>query len=95
MNFTPGDIVLILSALGVVIVNIIAALKNNRLITEVSAKADLIAGHVNSTATAQASKIDSLQSEVTLLRSLLSDKSQVAAVLAQSVAVDKAKEIKE
>jgi hypothetical protein len=89
-HFTPEGIVLILSALGVIIVNIITALKSSRQIAAVSAKADVIAGHVNSTATAQTAKIEGLQKEIAILTGVIADKSKDAAVLAQSIAADKA-----
>jgi hypothetical protein len=84
MSFDSGDIVIVVGAVGVVITNIIAALKTNRAVSEVSAKADVIAGHVNSAATSQAKTIDGLRAEVSLLREMLAEKTQVAAVLAQA-----------
>jgi len=92
-GYTPGNVILIITALGIVIVNIIVALRSSKQIMEVSAKTDVIAGHVNSNATRQIVKIESLQKEVAALNQLLADKVQVAAVLAQSVANEKAVEV--
>lgn len=99
-TFTTVDLLMIISALGVVIVNVIVALRTSgkvdetkrqlvasaAVMAEVSAKADVITGHVNSASTKSAEKIDSLQKQIVLLAQLLADSKTTAAVLAQNTA---------
>jgi hypothetical protein len=81
----------LITAIGTVWVNIITARSVAEKVThsidkidEISAKSDVIAGHVNSAATGQTVKIEALQSEVTRLTANLADQKQAAALLAQS-----------
>jgi predicted PurR-regulated permease PerM len=83
----------LLTALGAVIVNIIMALKqsaaiieNTKVTQEVSAKADVIKGHVNSAASQSKEKIDALEQHITQLIAQLAQSRETAALLAQSAA---------
>jgi outer membrane murein-binding lipoprotein Lpp len=100
MTFTPSELTAITIASGALVatifagvVNIITALRSERKIDhaiirvdDVSAKADVITGHVNSAASASAAKIDKMQATIDTLTNLLADSKQTAAVLAQSTA---------
>jgi len=86
-----GAFGVLLTSFGAIVVNIIvalrttAAVKENTAITaSISAKADVITGHVNSASSIAASKIDSLESQVKALVRQLAESKEVAAVLAQS-----------
>jgi hypothetical protein len=83
---------------GGVIVNVVVALRTKAVavetkaaVVEVDKKADVITGHVNSAAAASAAKIDGLEKEIVLIRSMLADSDKRAALLAQAAvaAVDK------
>lgn len=100
VTYTAPEVLTIIAAIGVLvtgvgaaIVNIIVALRTGRqleentaITAEVSAKADVITGHVNSAATAAAAKIDALQQELQALRAHLSENKETAALLAQATA---------
>ena len=76
---------LLVAAMGIAVVNIINAISNwhnSNKLDKVDAKADLIAGHVNSAATASVTKIQGLQDQLTEMRAQLASKDQTAAVLA-------------
>lgn len=81
---------ILVTTIGAVIVNIIMAFRTNTKVNEVSAKADVITGHVNSAATASTAKIDSLEKQVLALRQLVSEDKEKAALLAQSAAITQA-----
>jgi hypothetical protein len=49
------------------------------------AKSDVIAGHVNSAASAQVAKINGLEQEVRQMRAEMADRKEIAAVLAAKV----------
>ena len=70
-------------ALGIVAVNIITAIK----LQAVSAKADVIVGHVNSRETEYLGKIDALQKEKVLLQQALNASEKRAEMLAASTAL--------
>lgn len=79
------------TAVGVAIVNIITAAAAARQrqvqtdkIDETLRKTAVIEGHVNSEKTRAAGEIATLQKEVLLLRELMADKKETAALLAQS-----------
>lgn len=98
--FSPADIKEIIVAVsvfvagvGVVIVNIITARSASRQRREQGQKLDLtlqkaavIEGHVNSEKTKADGEIAALKQEVTILRQVLSEKRETAALLAQSAA---------
>lgn len=100
MNFSPSEISAVTIAVTALIaaiftgaVNIIVALRVNRKqddaavkVAEVSSKADIISGHVNSAAAAAAAKIEGLEKEIALLRSTMNEQKQAAALLAQAAA---------
>lgn len=99
MNFSSNEILAIIAALSALIValgtataTIIlavrqgAAVKENTALThEMSAKTDVIVGHVNSKATADAAKIESLTQQIAVLKGVAADNKEIAALLAQSV----------
>jgi len=62
------------------------ALRSERKLDNVNAKADVITGHVNSAATASTAKIDSMQKQIEFLTRQIAEGKQTAAVLAQSKA---------
>jgi hypothetical protein len=64
-------------------VNIITALRQESKIAAVEAKADVIAGHVNSAASASVAKIDALTEQVAQLTALRADEKKTAELLAQ------------
>lgn len=79
------------TAVGVAIVNIITAAgaarqrqEQTNKIDETLRKTAVIEGHVNSEKTRAAGEIATLQKEVLLLRELMADKKETAALLAQS-----------
>lgn len=81
------------TAVGVAIVNIItasAAARQRQVqtdkIDETLRKTAVIEGHVNSEKTRAAGEIATLEKEVLLLRELMADKKETAALLAQSAA---------
>jgi Skp family chaperone for outer membrane proteins len=86
MTFTPESVVIIIGALSLGIVNIITALRAERKISAVDAKADVIVGHVNSKSEKAEAKIDALTARVESLTGLLADRKQDAALLAQAAA---------
>jgi len=100
MTFTPAELTAITIALGALVgtiltgvANIITAARTERKVDQASGKVDetlaeakVIKGHVNSTATAAAAKIDAMQKQIDQLVSQLSDSKQVAAVLASNAA---------
>lgn len=70
-------------ALGIVAVNIITAIK----LQAVSAKADVIVGHVNSRETEYLGKIEALEKEKALLMQALNSSEKRAEMLAASTAL--------
>lgn len=79
----PG-ILAIITALGVVIVNIIVALRTSAKIDlavakvdVVNSKADVITGHVNSAAASSAAKIAGLEREVEMLKLIIFDRKEI------------------
>ena len=86
MSSNLNLLIILVPIIGAVIVNIIVALKTNNKVSEVSAKADIISGHVNGAATTANAKIESMTREITELKQLLSDNKEIAALLAQSAA---------
>ena len=70
-------------ALGIVAVNIITAIK----LQAVSAKADVIVGHVNSRETEYLGKISALEKEKVLLQQALNNSEKRAEMLAASTAL--------
>ena len=83
MTFTPESVVIIIGALALAAVQIIPALRQESKIAAVDAKADVIAGHVNSAATASVTKIDVLTTEVNRLTQALAEEKLVAERLAR------------
>lgn len=59
--------------------------KSEAISASIAEKADVIAGHVNSAASASASKIEGLQSQVTQMHETIATQTQAAALLAQAV----------
>lgn len=55
-------------------------------VQEVKAESKVVAGHVNSAATAAAAKIDTLQQLLAALRTDVAEKKEIAALLAQAAA---------
>ena len=86
----PSILIVLVPIIGTVVVNIIIALKTNDKISEVSAKADVITGHVNSAATAANAKIDAMEKEIIALKQLVVDDKEKAALLAQVAALTQA-----
>lgn len=77
-----ADIIQIITAVGTlagVLAGIYVSLRNG-------AKSDVIAGHVNSAATAATAKIEGLQKELKLLQDVMAKDNQRAALLAQALA---------
>ena len=93
--FTSGEVLAIIGAIAVLIpvlaaaiVSIIVALRSSTAaIKEVSAKADVIAGHVNSAASKSAEEIAGLRRELELMRTVAAEKKEIAADLARTVAI--------
>ena len=99
-NWTPADILAIaaafaalIAAIGAVVVNVIVALKTadahketTTQIAEVSQKATLIEGHVNSAAAAAAGKIAGLENTNLELQRTVADMRSTAQLLAQAAA---------
>lgn len=88
-----GFVITIASQLG----NLIIAWRTSQKVSEntdvtkagiakLGAQAEVINGHVNSKASASDAKIDALQQQLELMRSMLAEKQQTAAVLAAAVA---------
>jgi hypothetical protein len=75
----------LIGGLGAVIVNIIVALRTGKQLEVVNAKADVITGHVNSASDRAAAQIAVLQREVSLMRAVIAEKRETAALLAQAV----------
>jgi uncharacterized phage infection (PIP) family protein YhgE len=89
----------LIAAIGAVIVNVIIALRTGKEVTktgdqvretataiaEVSAKTDVINGHVNSAASKSAEQIIGLQAQLALLQQQLSGQKEHSALLAQSL----------
>lgn len=93
MTFTTSELLMVIAAVGVVAVNMITAwrtrieVKENTLLTaEVSKKADVITGHVNSASDKAAAKIDALEHQVVNLVAQIAEKRETSALLAQAVA---------
>lgn len=81
----------LLGAFGAMVINIIAAIRqgsamkeNTQLTREISKEASVIAGHVNSRATADVAKIGALEHEVAILERSASTNREIASLLAQS-----------
>ena len=74
----------LISAVGVVAVNIITALQNKKIDT-IGNKADVITAHVNRASAASAAKIDALEKQIVSLTAQLSERKEIAALLAQAV----------
>ena len=96
MYYTATDIVLVITALGIVIVNIVAALRTNVKLNEntgktneILTKASIIEGHVNSKETKYVEQINSYQREIETLKATVIEKNRVAELLAQSVVQNK------
>lgn len=75
---------ILLPAMGVFMVAIIGKLRER--VDEVSAKADVIVGHVNSEKTAAEGREINLRNEIRILRQNIVEHIQTAALLAQAVA---------
>ena len=82
MTFTPESIVIIIGALALAAVQIITALRQESKIAAVEAKADVIAGHVNSAATASVTKIESLTSQVATLTAVVAENKRASELMA-------------
>ena len=83
MTFTPESIVIIIGALALAAVQIITALRQESKIAAVDAKADVIAGHVNSGSAASAAREESYIREVAALHATIADLKKTAELLAQ------------
>lgn len=79
----------LVTIIGGVIVNIVVALRTSAKAEEISAKSDVIIGHVNSASTIASAKIDALTKEVADLKAVAATNKETASLLAQSVAVEK------
>lgn len=87
MNYTATDMVLIITAIGLVINNIITSWKTNTKISALTNTTEVIAGHVNSAATkANADREASAAREAALIATM-SEMKTSAALLAQALAV--------
>jgi len=98
-TLTAAEIVTVISAIGVLIaaigsvtVNVIMALRTGvkveqttAAVAELSAKTDVVAGHVNSAATKSAEQIVALQAQLTSMAAQLAEKKETAALLVQSL----------
>lgn len=105
-RFTSREILAIIAGLTALLVSvggsvssIIIASKqesamqqNTQATQEISAKTDVIAGHVNSQATASVAKIEALLEKIAILEAIAADKKEIAALLAQSVSGKEEKE---
>jgi len=90
--YTMPEVLLLVAAIGVVIVNAITAWRQSAKvtlvaegITRISAKADVIEGHVNSAAAIARAKIESMEQRIVALTQAVTDGEQRAALLAQRV----------
>lgn len=93
LPYSSTELVVLITTLGTVLGtlllslgNVVVSVLNRGQIKEVKEEAKVIAGHVNSAATASLNKIESLQKEVAALTSTLAEHSQRAALLAQAAA---------
>lgn len=107
LSFTPTEITAITIAVGALlttiftgIVNILTVLRaerkvehNTKITADTLAETKVIAGHVNSAATASKTQIEALQNELKALRSEAAEKREVAALLAQAAATAGASDV--
>jgi hypothetical protein len=87
--FTTPEILLIIGAVSAGAVSIINALKSRRVedaMSQLSAKAAVIEGHVNSASTAAAAREEAYRKEVATLHSTVAGLHETAALLAQAAA---------
>lgn len=89
MNYTASEIVLFITAFGVIGVNIVTAWRSSAKIIEkvdqTLIKTSVIEGHVNSKETKLNEQIIALTNENRILRDVIMDKDKDKALLAQSV----------
>jgi hypothetical protein len=99
-----GGLVTLVAAIGGVIVNVIMAVKTKTVVDAIHAtttgaqtttndtlaEAKVITGHVNSQASLQNAKIDALQKDLELFKTIVADMKQAAALLAQKAATTEA-----
>lgn len=81
---TTPDIVIVISAVGVVINNAIQTWKLNNKVDVINQKTAVIEGHVNSQQTKYIEQIASKDKEIALLNDILIKKDKEAALLAQA-----------
>lgn len=91
LTFSPSDIsamtlaaAALVTALGTAIASIMASRRVETLVQDVKTEAKVITGHVNSSATAAAKKIESLEEQIRFMRAEMADKKQIAALVAQA-----------
>lgn len=84
MTYTAPEIVLIISALGGIIVNIVVAIKTSGDVGKTLTKTSVIEGHVNSRETKYNEQITALQNENKLLKDQIAAEKQSAMLLAQA-----------
>lgn len=94
MNLTPSDITAITIAAGALlatfmtgIVNILSVLKTNKKVDDVIKTQEVIAGHVNSAATASLTKIEALQKEIESLKTTIAQEKTTTALLTQAAII--------
>ena len=86
-HYTAAEASLIIGAIGVIIVNIINAWRQNSKLDSIGQKTATIEGHVNSKETKYVEQLAAMTRENSILRDVIIDKDKSAAMLAQAVAI--------
>lgn len=81
-TFTATDIVLIISALGIAIVNIVTAFR----VKATAAKVDVIDRNVNGAHARALERTEALAKQVETLTALIAERKEIASLLAQDAA---------
>jgi hypothetical protein len=84
-HYTAAEFSLIIAALGVMLVNVINAWRQNSKLDSIGQKTATIEGHVNSKETKYVEQLAAMTRENDILRTVIIDKDKTAALLAQSV----------
>lgn len=86
MNYSATDIVLIITAIGLVINNTISSWKTNTKISALTSTTEVIAGHVNSAATKSNADKEAAAAREAALIATMAEMKTTAALLAQALA---------
>jgi len=84
--YTAPEMVLMITAGGIVITNTINALRTNGKLDAIKEKTAVIEGHVNSKETKYMEQLASKDNEINILKSVIAAKDRDKALLAQAVA---------